>query len=316
MSKSRVILTVVFLPLLCALSLQAQEIQWGSLQTGKLVNDLRVPGHVIPEENALSIESARVPGRITDILKREGEVVRAGDPLFAVSSAECISLAEELRMAQNRNLPDLIAGSQQREKQLGLSVSGEVCEILATHPGTLIKRNIDLGGSFNVGDPLATILDLNSLTVELAVSERDMASIRVGQPVSMELASSPGRTLRSRIAHILPTIDPTTRTTKVRVAPVPLPEGTTLDALVFARINVGSGEPTFEVPSTALVFHQNQRYVMKKGPPAAAVPVDVLDETQTTSSILPTRPGALHPGDSIATSGAIYLYNEINPSAQ
>jgi Cu(I)/Ag(I) efflux system membrane fusion protein len=294
--------------------LQAQDIEWGPLRPGKLESDLRVPGHVIPQEGALSVESARVSGRITSILKREGEVVSAGDPLFTISSAECISLAEELRVAQSRKLQDLINGSLQREKQLGLSVSGEACQMLATHPGTLIKRQVELGASFNIGDTLATILDVSNLAVELEVSERDLASVQIGQSVAMEVASSPNRVLRSEVSHILPTIDTTTRTSRVRVAPVPLPSGTTLDALVFGRINVGSGQRTYEVPTTALVFSHNRQYVIKKASPPVAVRVEVLNETQSTSSILPSGSGALAPGDQIATIGAIYLYNEINPA--
>jgi len=294
--------------------LLAQNIQWATLKTGRLESDLRVPGHVIPQEGALSVESARVSGRVTSILKREGEAVQTADPLFTVSSAECISLAEELRVAESRHLNELIDAAQQREKQLGLHVSDTSCQILATHPGTLIKRQVDLGASFNIGDTLATILDVSSLAVELDVSERDLASVRVGQPVAMELASNPGRILKSSVSHILPTIDPTTRTSKVRLAPIPLPSGTTLDALVFGRINVGSGMQSFDVPTTALVFHNNQQYVIKQGSPLVAIPVDVLSETQTVSAILPTRTDALKIGDHIATSGAIYLFNEITPS--
>jgi len=295
---------------------QDQEVQWGQLRSGRLENELRVPGHVIPQEGALSVESARVSGRITSILKREGEVVNAGDPLFTVSSAECVSLAEELRVAQSRNLKDLIEGSLQREKQLGLHVSADTCQMLATHPGTLIKRQAELGGSFNIGDTLAIILDVKNLAVELDVSERDLALVRVGQTVTMEIASSPNEPLHSHISHILPTIDTTTRTSRVRVASISLPRGTTLDALVFGRINVGSGQQTYEVPTTALVFNQNRQYIIKKASPPQAIPVDVLNETQTTSSILPLSRGALSSGDVIAMTGAIYLFSEIKPTLQ
>ena len=130
----------------------------------------------------------------------------------------------------------------------------------------------------------------------------------------MEVASSPNRVLHSHVSHILPTIDTTTRTSRVRVEPGPLPTGTTLDALVFGRINVGSGQQTYEVPTTALVFSHNRQYIIKKASPPVAVQVEILNETQTTSSILPTRSEPLSPGDQIATSGAIYIYNEMNPT--
>ena len=76
--KTLVVLFLVGIPSLAS----AQDLQWSPLRAGKRVSDLRVPGHVIPQENALEHRIHRVPGHVTDILKREGEVVQAGDPLL------------------------------------------------------------------------------------------------------------------------------------------------------------------------------------------------------------------------------------------
>src|SRR5262249_20794943 len=130
--------------------------------------------------------------------------------------------------------------------------------------GTLTKRQIEVGSAFNAGDPLATILDIENLAVELEVPERDLSRIQAGESVRIRLASDPDRSLWTRIQRILPTIDPVTRTSKARLASVRLPKGATVDALVFAEIETGSGRQTLKVPASAVVFQRNQRYVVKR----------------------------------------------------
>ena len=176
------------------------------------------PGKVIPKEGALSIESARIQGRVTSILKREGERVETGEPLFLINSAECISLTEEKRVAEERGLQELIAGAKARQEQLGLSVSNDQCRLLATHSGTIVKRQIELGAAFNIGDALATVLDVGNLSVELDLPERDQGFIKSGQQVKIQLPAYPGRFFEGRVERILPSIDPQTRTLKLRLS--------------------------------------------------------------------------------------------------
>ena len=172
----------IFLIGLAVVPIYGGEIQWGAVESGRNITVLRVPGKIIPKEGALSVESARLQGRVTNILKREGEAVAVGDPLFRINSAECVSLFEEKRVAEERGLQDLIAGAAARQEQLGLRVDGGQCSILATHASTIVKRQVELGAAFNIGDALATVLDVDlNLNVELDLpaagsSRRDQAA--------------------------------------------------------------------------------------------------------------------------------------------
>jgi len=289
----------------------AQDIQWGPVQAGKQESDLRIPGHVIPQEGALSIESARVTGRITGILKREGEQLAIGDPLFNISSAECISLVSEIQVARKQGLQDLLEASHRREKELGLRANEDHCEVLATHAGTLMKRGQEVGSTFNIGDNLATIVDVQRMTIELAASEPDVPQIKPGQRVRVHIGARSSEWLETTVQQVLPSMDLVPRTTMVRLAPIPLPSGTAMDAFVVGEIRTGSNRQTLRVPPDAVVFSHNRHYVMKQTPQGPrAVPVYLTEESDEEASIRPSNPGDLRLGDSIAIHGAIFLFEQ------
>lgn len=307
---------MIFISLIAAIAVGAPagaiEIEWGRVTPGGYSASIRVPGRVVAQEGALSIESARVQGRVTGFLRREGEQVALGEALFAISSPECLSLANEKAVAQSRGLNDLIEAVKRREEQLGLSVADSQCRLLASHDGTLANRQVQLGAAFNVGDPLATILDVSRLTVELDVPERNLRQVHATQRVRVELASSPGETFSTVVENVLPTIDPTTRAGRVRLKPLSLPAGTTLDALAFAEIDTGVKQQAFKVPAAAIVFSQNKQYVVKKtGASSVAVAVDVLGESESVATIRPSGNNELRSGDQIAVRGAIYMFKQL-----
>ncbi len=305
------LLTVTACLFLTARSLHAQDVQWGPVQAGKQKSDLQVPGHVIPQAGALSIESARVTGRITEILKHEGEDVQVGDPLFNITSAECISLVSEMQMAKSKGLDDLLEGSHRREKELGVRAFEDHCEVLATHAGTLMKRAVELGSVFNVGDNLATIVDVHRLTIELAVSEPDVPRIKTGQHVRVHVGERASEWLNTTVQQVLPTIDPVTRTTMVRLAPIAMPTGTTMDAFVVGVIEIGGNQHVLRVPTDAVVFSNNHHFIMKQTAQGSKTnPVELIGETDEEAAITPANASDLQAGDMVAIHGAIFLFEQ------
>lgn len=303
----------VLLIFLSASQLAAAETEWATVVKGEGHSGLSVSGRVIPQDGALNIESARVQGRVLSLLRREGERVSEGLPLYAVSSPECFSLQEESRVANEKKIVDLQDGVKKRERQLGLKLTGDRCEIVATHAGVLTKRNLESGSAFNVGDVLATVLDTKRLTVELEIPEKDESLVKAGQSVTLQFASGPGKDLNAKIQDVVPTIDPTTRTLKARLTGLKLPSTVGLEALVTADIKTDVSRGTRQVPSSALVFFRNRRFVIVGGneKTARAVAVDVLNESETLSSVRSRPEEALRVGDQVAVKGAIYLIRKI-----
>jgi Cu(I)/Ag(I) efflux system membrane fusion protein len=308
----RLIASLAVLASLSVYAAEERDYQWTQVEVAELNSGLKVTGRMIPQDGALNIESARVAGRVLSILKREGERVWPGSPLFAVSSAECFSLLEEKKVASSQGMKELIDGVSKREKQLALSVNADSCKVVSSHSGVLTKRNVESGAAFNPGDPLVTVLDVNRLTAEFDLPERDMAKVKLDQRVRFHLASDPGAAYDTKISNIVPMIDAQSRTTKVRVAPVKIKTATTQDALIFGEIETGSRESIYKVPSAALVFSHDKQFVIK-GPKErpAAVEVQVIGESDNFSSIRPVRMKELSEADIVASRGAIFLLKQV-----
>jgi len=287
--------------------------QWTQVVAGEEITGLRATGMIIPQAGALKNQSANTQGRILSVLKREGDSVTPGTPLFLVNDAECISLAQEMRLAQKNGVQELIDAANEREKQLGVKVEAGQFEIVSLYSGVVTKINVSAGSNYNPGDQLANILDMHKLTVELDIAEKYVSDLHRGQKVTFQLASDSQRSYQSTIDTIVPTIDPSQRTTIVRLRPMGLPSTVNLSELVYGIVQTGANQPILKVPTTALVFRKDQQYVVKgdeKNP--LVVQVQVVNETDELSSVRPVKPGELKEGDSICSDGAIYLFSKIN----
>lgn len=290
--------------------------EWKPVAKSGLLSGLKASGRVIPQDGALHVESARVAGRVLATLRREGETVTEGTPIYSLSSGECLSLQEEKRVAKSRNIAELIEGVEKREKQLGLRLEGDRCLAVSGTSGVLTKRSLDSGASFNAGDVIATTLDVHRLAVELDIPERDQARVQPGEKATFQFASDPEKTFVTKVATVVPTIDPATRTVKARLAPTPLPRNVGLDALVFGEVSTGASEPTLGVPSSSLAFYHDQQFVISGTPEKPeAIPVMVISESDTMSAVRSVEPGALREGQKVAVKGAIYILKKLKESA-
>ena len=291
----------------------ATEYQWTKVVSGEEITGLRATGMIIPQEGALKNQSANTQGRILSVLKREGDSVSPGTPLFMVNDAECISLAQEKRLAEKNGVQELIDAANEREKQLGVKVVDGQYEIVSLYTGVITHINVSAGSNYNPGDQLANILDMHKLTVELDIAEKYVSDLHRGQKVTFQLASDSQSSYTSTIETIVPTIDPNQRTTIVRLRPPHLPADVNLSELVYGIVQTGAAQPILKVPTTALVFRKDQEFVVKgdeKNP--VVVQVTVVNETDELSSVRPVKPGELVEGDSIASDGAIFLFSKIN----
>jgi membrane fusion protein, copper/silver efflux system len=65
---------------------------------------------------------------------------------------------------------------------------------------------------------LYEIADLSTIWVYVDIYEYEAPFVHIGQSASMQLSYFPGKTYRGRVAYVYPTLDPKTRTIKVRLA--------------------------------------------------------------------------------------------------
>jgi len=114
----------------------------------------------------------------------------------------------------------------------------------------------------DASDALFLIADLSTRVGSWAdVYESDLADVRLNIPVDVRVAAYPRRTIPAHIISINPTVDPTTRTVRVRCL-VQNTEGL-LKPDMFATIKIRSATPQMvPVVPVSAVLSQGQETVI------------------------------------------------------
>jgi Cu(I)/Ag(I) efflux system membrane fusion protein len=203
---------------------------------------VRTVGQVEIDERRLAHVNIKLEGWIDALyVSSTGERVKQGQQLFTLYSPELVATQTEylLALKSRRTLgespvPEVAEGAKslleatRRRLKLwditedhieDLERTGEVLKTLPIHApasGTVIKKVALAGMHVNPGDELYTIADLSHIWINADVYEYELPFIKVGQTATVTLSYDPGMVLRGRIAFIYPTLEPQTRTARVR----------------------------------------------------------------------------------------------------
>ena len=77
-----------------------------------------------------------------------------------------------------------------------------------------------LGQRVAIGELIADVHDLRSIKVEIAAPERDIADVRVGQPVPLKARAYPGETFHGTVTGIAPATAASDRPSASRIVRV------------------------------------------------------------------------------------------------
>jgi cobalt-zinc-cadmium efflux system membrane fusion protein len=151
-----------------------------------------------------------------------------------------------------------------------------------------------------------TISDLSHVWILCDVYENDLANVHVGETAEIRLNAYPGRAFTGRISNVLPVLDPTIRTAKVRIE-VANPGLMKIGMFVTAKFHGQKKEMHTEVPADA-ILHLHDRdwvYVPAGGKEFRRVEV-------TAGEMLPKKMqeinAGLQPGQKVV-SNALVLQN-------
>jgi len=153
--------------------------------------------------------------------------------------------------------------------------------------------------------PLMTIADLSTVWVLVDVFERDVHLVRPGQRVEVTATAYPDRRFTARVERTSDTVDPESRTLKVRLL-VSNP-GLLLKPEMFitASLVLNESTPGITVPAKALFTEGDRRY--------AFVAVDTRHFERrlvTTAADAVGRPrvtSGIRPGDRVVADGALLM---------
>ena len=286
-------------------------------------------------------------GRIVELRAKLGDEVREGQVLLRIRSADISSafsdyrhaLADEIlssaQLERSKLLfdrgaiaqKDLEVAQDTEDKakvdvettaehlvQLGMDPAGPptgIIDIRAPVSGIITEQNVTNASGVKTLDNspnLFTISDLSRVWIVCDVYENDLPTIRVGDGAEIRLNAYPDRPLEGRVDNILPTLDPTIRTAKVRVE-VANPGIMKIGMFVTAVFHGQAGEVRAAVPATAVLHLHDREWVYVPSGPSGFQRVEVVSGEALPRERQEIRAG-LKPGQSVVQD-ALVLQNTV-----
>jgi len=327
--------------------------------------DLRFTGKVSYDQSRVDRIFPIVSGNVLEVYAALGTRVKQGQQLARVQSADVsgylntynaakADLAVAVRNAANTeqlykssfaSQNDLVAARAQLEKSRsafrgaeqvlkvyganGGAASGKpVYTVKAPVSGFVVERNINPGMQLRADNatPLFTISDLSRVWVLLNIYESDVASVKLGQSVTITALAYPDKTFRGTIINISSVVDADTRVLQARVE-LPNP-GVLLKPDMFCTIHLDQAHTdqakigkVLAVNPKAIIFSSDQYFVIRRKPGTPeprpdqdasvgyeVVPVKVLHSNSSYDYVV----GKLKDGDQVVTQGSLLLFNDLS----
>jgi len=214
----------------------------GAVEMKPLEKVIRTLGRVDYDEKRIVTVSPKIGGWIEDLfVDFTGRYVRQGEPLLTLYSPELVSTQEEylLALQARKSLSkspfpevassgDSLAESAKRRLKLwdisddqirALEESGQARKTLTLYSpftGFVLEKSAFKGMSVMPGMALYKLVDLSAVWLYADIYEYELPFIRLGQQASIQLTYLPGETFTGRVIYIYPSLNPETRTAKVR----------------------------------------------------------------------------------------------------
>jgi membrane fusion protein, multidrug efflux system len=217
--------------------LRTINVEVAEVQPRSFSHVVRIIGTVAAERDV--VISAEEGGTVREVLVRQGERVRPGQPLVrldagvlraqleqAVSQAD---LAEETWARQRRLWEEEQVGTEMaylqakyaartaRAQARVLMERYERTVVRAPIAGVLDQRMVEVGSMVSPGSPVARILDVETVKVVGGVPERYAGEVRVGDEVVVTLDRLSGREFVGTIDYASAAVDASNRTFTVEV---------------------------------------------------------------------------------------------------
>jgi membrane fusion protein, multidrug efflux system len=154
----------------------------------------------------------------------------------------------------------------------GAKIDLSYTRIVAPISGVIAKRSVKVGNLVTVNQALFQIVDMDPLQAVLNVPERDLGTLKPGQPVHLRVDALPDHDFDGTVARIAPVVDATSGTFR---ATCEFRDTTkTLKPGMFGRIDVvyDQRHDALVVPRSALVEEDGESavFVIEPAPPKKA----------------------------------------------
>jgi cobalt-zinc-cadmium efflux system membrane fusion protein len=264
------------------------SLDFAAAESGTLSPVVHVTGTVDFDPDRVAAIGARIAGRVRRVMHLEGDRVQPGDVLAEIESAElgeaqaAVIAARahagaadanekrerELAAAKISSNPEWevaraaaasaraeLLAAEGRVRAMGGRPHGELGIMLLQTPiaGRVVTRNLSRGQFVEPTLTAFKVADLSRVFIELAVFERDVTTIRPGDPVELSAPGTVNALVSGRVSYVGDEIDLQSKTAAVRVIveqpAVPLRPGQSL----LAKIHTSAkAEPSLVLPRDAV----------------------------------------------------------------
>jgi cobalt-zinc-cadmium efflux system membrane fusion protein len=259
-------------------------------------SNLAVTGTVNPDIARTVPVISLASGRIVGIFARLGDTVKKGQLLLRLRSDDIsggfatyqMAVADETlaRTQYDRSkilfehgaisMNDLqVAQDTEGKAKVAMDVATEHLSLLGSsvdHPSGMVDITAPVGGVItdqevtnaagvqSLGTSPFTISDLSTVWIVCDVYENDLPSVHTGDPAEITLNAYPGRVLKGKVSNILPILDPSLRTGKVRIE-VANPGMMRVGMFVTATFQGQKDEVNTSVPATSILHLHDRDWV-------------------------------------------------------
>jgi membrane fusion protein, copper/silver efflux system len=267
--------------------LQTLGVKTEAAASRSMSRTIRAVGTIEASERGLYTVSPKFEGWITTLyVNTTGATVKRGQPLLAVYSPELVTAQEEYRVAvqtlqamhdaspeARANMQSLVEGGLQRLRNWDIADvdladlrAGKDARrsLLLRSPadGVVIEKAARAGMRFMPGEPLFQIADLANVWIVANVFEQDLGLVHAGQMATVSLAAYPGREFTGKVTFVYPTVQPETRTARIRIE---LPnEAGVLKPDLYGTVKIEAGETVaaVSIPESAVLDSGTRRVVL------------------------------------------------------
>jgi cobalt-zinc-cadmium efflux system membrane fusion protein len=311
----------------------------------KAASALNVTGVVQPDIARAVPVISLAAGRVVEIKARLGDVVKKGQLLLRVQSndvsgayqtylkavnderlarvqleraqilyekgAVAKSALEQAEDAEGDAKADLNAATEQL-RLLGIDKDhpSGVVDIVAPISGVITDQQVTTAsGVQGLGSPNPfTISDLSFVWIVCDVYENDLDAVHVGETADIRLNAYPSRIFKGRIDNILPVLDPSIRTAKIRIE-VPNPGLMRVGMFVTATFYGKQSETHAAIPAAAILHLHDREWVYMPLGNAHFKRLEVVTGNMLPGNMQEVVSG-IKPGDQVV-SNALPLQNTV-----
>jgi len=264
---------------------------------------LALPGEVSVDPDRNARVASPVPGRLSQVLFKEGSAVQKGAVLatvripdlakvrsaYAAAAARAASARTNATRLQELSQKGLASNQEmlhakaeadaldaeakaldQQLRTLGMGATGEGSELALRAPisGIVVSRAAVVGQPVSTEETIANIADLSEVWFLGRVFEKDLDDIHNGAKAEVQLNAFPKRRFAGVVEYIGRQIDPVARTVTARIRLANQDDVLRLGLFGVAHVAIGTeqSDPVLVVPRSAVVEISGKPVVFVRQP--------------------------------------------------